>query len=86
MRKEYSMEKMQEKVIEILTELFDEKTTKLEDLLLKLQKDSLKFIQFIIEIEDQFGIYVGEDNLLPEKFDSFDKIIEIIKTSERNDV
>lgn len=43
---------------------------------------SFTFIQFIVELENEFSLHIEDDELLPEHFDTLDKIIYFIDTKQ----
>ncbi|WP_230873758.1 acyl carrier protein [Paenibacillus woosongensis] len=40
--------------------------------------DSIKTIQFIVQLEEKIGITIADDDLLMENFDRIEKIISLI--------
>lgn len=56
-----------------------EMDTKLEDCGLT----SFTFIQFIVELENDFNLHVDDDELLPDQFDTLDKIVCFIAAKQK---
>lgn len=73
---------MEERIRDILVSIIDEQTDSIDIMLQQLKENSLKFIQFIIELEEEFDIFISEENLLPERITSFEHLIELISMSE----
>lgn len=46
--------------------------------------DSLVMIQFVLGIEDEFRIRLANEDINYEKFESFDKIAQLVKKSTRS--
>ena len=72
---------MQEKLLKLLQEInpyeeIDCNTQLMEEEIL----DSLTFVLFITEIENEFKIKIPETKLQPEYFESVNKIIELIES------
>lgn len=45
--------------------------------------DSIKIIELVIEIEDQFNIILDDENLTIEKLSSYASLVEIVKEKIR---
>lgn len=48
------------------------------DFINEMIDDSLKFLKFIITLEEAFDIYIEEEYLVEERFSCFDDIVDII--------
>ena len=74
---------MKEKLIEILEDIkpevdFEEEKSLVTDGILK----SFDILSLISEIEDEFGVEISVDDVLPENFETIDSIIELIGKSK----
>lgn len=49
------------------------------DDLQKLGFDSVDFVQLVVKIETKFGIFVDDEDLLFENFDTMQKIVEYVE-------
>lgn len=43
--------------------------------------DSLMYISFIVELEQQFNIEISDEYLVPDKLKTIDDVVEMIKQS-----
>ena len=71
---------MEERLLKILSELrpevdFTSETALVDDGIL----DSLDMVALVTEINDEFDVRIGIENLVPENFNSVDSIIELIE-------
>ncbi len=41
--------------------------------------DSTGMLEFITFLEDRFGVAIGDEDLVPENFDSIDKIVSLLE-------
>lgn len=46
--------------------------------------DSLVMIQFVLGIEDEFNLRLANEDINYEKFESFEKIAQLVKKSTRS--
>lgn len=73
---------MREKIIDILNDIDEEiVTSKSDNLIEEGWIDSFTIIAFLSDLEDQLGIKIPDDQVLPENFASINKIVELV---ERN--
>lgn len=42
--------------------------------------DSTSLLEFIIELEDEFGIIVADEDLVPDNFETIESVINYIKS------
>ncbi|MBG9754198.1 phosphopantetheine-binding protein [Lysinibacillus sp. RSDA_15] len=49
-----------------------------ETLLEKLQIDSLKFIELVVELEQEFNVEISDEYLIAENFESISRIEELL--------
>ena len=75
---------MEEKIIEILTELrpefdFTEDVNFIEEGML----DSFDVVSLVDEIESKFGVAIGGTDVIPENFCSIEAISETIKRNQK---
>lgn len=80
---------MQEEIKNILGELLelDEETVGTlngDADLIELGLDSLKAIELVVHIEDNFGIMISDDDLLVDNLSSIEKIESLIATYQDN--
>ena len=71
---------MEERLLKILSELrpevdFTSETALVDDGIL----DSFDMVAVVTEINDEFDVRIGIENLVPENFNSVDSIIELIE-------
>ena len=71
---------MEERLLKILSELrpevdFTSETALVDDGIL----DSFDMVAVVTEINDEFDVIIGIENLVPENFNSVDSIIELIE-------
>jgi len=71
---------MEERLLKILSELrpevdFTSETALVDDGIL----DSFDMVALVTEINDEFDVRIGIENLVPENFNSVDSIIELIE-------
>ena len=71
---------MEERLLKILSELrqevdFTSETALVDDGIL----DSFDMVELVTEINDEFDVRIGIENLVPENFNSVDSIIELIE-------
>ena len=71
---------MEERLLKILSELrpevdFTSETALVDDGIL----DSFDVVALVTEINDEFDVRIGIENLVPENFNSVDSIIELIE-------
>lgn len=76
---------MKEKVIEILNGLrpefdFSKSSNFIEEGLL----DSFDIVTLVTELEDNFGITIDGEDVIPDNFNSVMSIVSLIKKSEKN--
>lgn len=74
---------MQEKLMEILTELrpdvdFENNTALIDDGIL----DSFDLVSLIGELVDAFGVEIAFDDMEPENFNSVESMLEMLKRLE----
>lgn len=74
---------MQEKLMEILTELrpdvdFETNTALIDDGIL----DSFDLVSLIGELVDAFGVEISFDDMEPENFNSVESMLEMLKRLE----
>lgn len=73
---------MREKIINILNDIDEDiVASKSDNLIEEGWIDSFTIISFLADLEDQLGIKIPDDQVLPENFASIDKIVEL---AERN--
>lgn len=71
---------MEERLLKILSELrpevdFTSETALVDDGIL----DSFDMVALVTEINDEFDVRIGIENLVPENFNSVNSIIELIE-------
>ena len=71
---------MEDRLLKILSELrpevdFTSETALVDDGIL----DSFDMVALVTEINDEFDVRIGIENLVPENFNSVDSIIELIE-------
>lgn len=75
---------MEEKVIEILTELRPEfDFTESVDFIEQGMLDSFDIVSLVDEIETSFGVAISGADVLPENFCSVDAICDTIKRNQK---
>ena len=79
--KKEEIERMKEKVLEILRKIrddvdFDVETALIDDGIL----DSFDIIAIVSDFNDEFDVSITADELEPENFNSVDAMIELIKS------
>lgn len=76
---------MKEKIISILNDIDEDIVSSNSDNLLEEGViDSFTIIEILTEIEDQLGIKIPDDQVLPENFISIDKIVELVENCKYN--
>ena len=76
-------ERIKQEVIELISELFEDKGFDIDileyvDLIDDLGMDSITFISIVVEVEAYFNIEVPDDMLLMDNFKKVDNIVNII--------
>jgi len=51
------------------------------DLLDDLMLDSISIMQLIVSIEEEFDIEISDENLTPDKLNTFGKLLDIVEES-----
>jgi acyl carrier protein len=75
----------EQRIRSVLKAFEEEGNKKVNELRLKdsildeLHIDSLKFIELVVELEQEFDIEISDEYLLAEKFESISKIDELIE-------
>lgn len=77
---------MKEQLMSILEELrpdidFTKETALIDDGVL----DSFDIVSLVGELNDNFGVEINVDDLLPENFNSADAMLELIMKMQEND-
>ena len=77
---------MKEQLMSILEELrpdidFTKETALIDDGVL----DSFDIVSLVGELNDNFGVEINVDDLLPENFNSADAMLELITKMQEND-
>lgn len=77
-----------EKILEIVNSVQDMKVTldQCDDDLLELGLDSIKFIQIIVSLEEEFECEIPDEKLLLTEMNSINKMLEVLQlaVSESN--
>lgn len=76
---------MREKILSILSDLrpeydFSESADFIEDGML----DSFDVVSLVTELEENFGISIDGENIVPENFSSIEAIESLIEKSDKN--
>ena len=71
---------MREKIVEILKDI-DEEIVSYdgESLIEEGLVDSFTIMEILTDIEDQLGVKIPDEKILPESFVSIDKIVELVE-------
>lgn len=71
---------MREKIVEILKDI-DEEIVSYdgESLIEEGLVDSFTIMEILTDVEDQLGVKIPDEKILPESFVSIDKIVELVE-------
>ncbi len=76
---------MEEQIIQILEEITMEQIdNRNKDLLASDILDSFDIVKLVVALEDEFDITIDADFVLPEKFQTANTIIELVKEIIKN--
>lgn len=75
---------IKEELINLVSQMFHDKgmdsdLIEFVDLIADLGMDSIVFISMVLEMEERFGIFIPDEIIIPENFNSIDNIDKIIR-------
>ncbi len=74
-------DQLQKKIVDILMDIFPGSRIESpdQDLRKQVQLDSLTFVQFVTELEDEFSIEIDGDYLDINRFSTINKVIQLME-------
>ncbi len=83
MRREYTY--VYNELTQIVSEFEEKHGMKCDGNIKQLLSDSLNFVMFVVEIEEHFSIYISEEFLDIDNFESMEKLCKLVCEAEEDE-